>query len=183
MSLRRIRGGSADPRNRETELGEGGVLSFSGDSDLLVADFVWKWAPDGNFRERNLVFQTEYLYRHEKGALALADAGGSSAGAYRGDQHGFYAQGVLQFIPRWRLGLRYGQLFSDNHVTGGFPPTPLDDDGTSPWRASAMLDFSNSEFSRFRLQYSREGGGGFDDRNLVFLQYIGSLGSHGAHAY
>jgi hypothetical protein len=46
-----------------------------------------------------------------------------------------------------------------------------------------MLDFSNSEFSRFRLQYNREAGRGFDDRDFVFLQYIGSLGSHGAHRY
>ena len=45
-----------------------------------------------------------------------------------------------------------------------------------------MLDFSNSEFSRFRLQYSYEFGGLGDD-SLVYLQYIISIGSHGAHAF
>jgi hypothetical protein len=96
----------ADPRDRGTDQDDGSVLSFSGDSDLLVTDFVWKWAPDGNFRDRHLIFQTEYLYRHEEGELVLIDLPELVPGRYRGHQHGFYAQGVAQFIPRWRLGLR-----------------------------------------------------------------------------
>ncbi len=171
----------ADPRDRETS-GDGlSPLFFTGDSELLVADVVWKWAPNGNFRERNFIFQAEYLDRYENGSLRLEDPAGPLFGRYRGDQDGFYAQGVYQFMPRWRVGLRYGQLFSDNDVSG-LPPTTLDRDGSSPRRISAMLDFSNSEFSRFRLQYSREARGlGGDDR--VFLQYIMSLGSHGAHQF
>lgn len=104
------------------------------------------------------------------------------SGNYRGDQDGFYAQGVYQFMPRWRVGLRYGQLFSDNRVRGLPPTTVLDRDFSSPRRISAMLDFSNSEFSRLRLQYSHESGGLGDD-SLIFLQYIISIGSHGAHAF
>ncbi len=171
----------ADPRDRKTS-GDGlSPLFFTGDSELLVADFVWKWAPNGTFRERNFIFQAEYLHRYENGSLRLEDPAGPLFGRYRGDQDGFYVQGVYQFMPRWRVGLRYGQLFSDNDVSG-LPPTTLDRDGSSPRRISAMLDFSNSEFSRFRLQYSHEAGGlGGDDR--VFLQYIMSLGSHGAHQF
>jgi hypothetical protein len=45
-----------------------------------------------------------------------------------------------------------------------------------------MLDFSNSEFSRLRLQYSFASGGLGND-SLVYLQYIVSIGSHGAHAF
>ena len=171
----------ADPRNRESSTFGAGPLSFSGDTDLVVADFVWKWAPNGNFRERNFVFQTEYLHRHENGSVLLEDPGGPTFGSYRGDQDGFYVQGVYQFIPRWRFGLRYGQIFSDNDVSG-LPPTTLDRDDHSPWRVSTMIDFSNSEFSRLRLQYSHEGSGlGHED--MIFLQYIMSLGSHGAHQY
>jgi hypothetical protein len=169
----------ADPRNRESSGFGAGPLLFSGDTDLVVADFVWKWAPNGNFRERNFIFQTEYLHRHENGSLE--DSGGPTFGSYRGDQDGFYVQGVYQFVPRWRVGLRYGQIFSDNDVSG-LAPTTLDRDGRSPWRISTMIDFSNSEFSRFRLQYSHEGGG-LGNADLVFLQYIVSLGSHGAHQY
>jgi hypothetical protein len=169
----------ADPRNRESSGFGAGPLLFSGDTDLVVADFVWKWAPNGNFRERNFIFQTEYLHRHENGSLE--DSGGPPLYSYRGDQDGFYVQGVYQFVPRWRVGLRYGQIFSDNDVSG-LAPTTLDRDGRSPWRISTMIDFSNSEFSRFRLQYSHEGGG-LGNADLVFLQYIVSLGSHGAHQY
>lgn len=169
---------SSDPRERVSE-GPGSDLLFTGDSDLVVADLVWKWAPDGNFRERNLVFQTEYLMRRERGQLELRD--GSEGGSYRGRGHGFYAQAVYQFMPRWRVGLRYGQLFSANQ-TSGLSPETFEGDNPSPWRASVMIDFSNSEFSRLRLQYSHEGGGlGNDD--LLLLQYIVSIGSHGAHAF
>ena len=54
----------------------------------------------------------------------------------------------------------------------------------NPQRYSVMVDFSNSEFSRFRLQYSLD-----QSRpnqavdNQIFLQYIFSLGSHPAHQF
>jgi len=62
------------------------------------------------------------------------------------------------------------------------PPGVLDDSDTSPRRVSTMLDFSNSEFSRIRLQYSFESGGLGND-SMVYLQYIISLGAHGAHEF
>jgi len=170
-----------DPRDRESTGSGAAPLRFTGDSDIAIADFVWKWSPHGNFRERNFIFQAEYLHRHEKGRLRQQVGAAALAGRYRGDQDGFYVQGAYQFMPRWRVGLRYGQLFSSNNVSGVDAPS-LARDGLSPWRASAMLDFSNSEFSRLRLQYSHEGAGLGND-NLLFLQYIMSIGSHGAHQF
>ncbi len=168
----------ADANDRDSDAGNGSAISFDGTTDLIIAEFTWKWAPLGNFRERNFTFHAEYMYRHEDGTLRSNGA----VGKYHGDQNGFYAQGVYQFMPRWRVGLRYGQLFSDNRVRGLPPTTVLDRDFSSPRRISAMLDFSNSEFSRLRLQYSHESGGLGDD-SLIFLQYIISIGSHGAHAF
>lgn len=167
----------ADPNDRDSDFGNGTTASFDGTSDLAIVDFIWKWAPLGNSRERNATFQTEYMFRHESGELTSA----GSTGRYRGDQQGFYVQGVYQFIPRWRFGLRYGQMWSDNRVVG-LPSNVLDRDYSSPRRTSAMIDFSNSEFSRFRLQYSFESGGLGKD-SLIFLQYIISIGSHGAHEF
>jgi hypothetical protein len=47
-----------------------------------------------------------------------------------------------------------------------------------------MIDFSNSEFSRLRLQFSRdESRPGGETDNQVFLQYIFSMGSHPAHQF
>jgi hypothetical protein len=171
---------SADAEDRESELVDGDLFRFSGQSDLWIAELVWKWAPDGNFRERNLLFQAEVFHRDEDGELDFDDTISVVSGDYRGDQNGFYAQTVYQFMPRWRAGVRYDQLWSDNAVSG------LDadalDDGSDPTRLSAMLDFSNSEFSRFRLQWNHQWGG-LDGNDAFFLQYILSLGSHGAHAY
>jgi hypothetical protein len=167
---------SVNPRARESEDRAGDTFAFSGDSDLWIASFVWKWAPDGNSRERNLVFQSEYLRRRERGSL---DANGVP-GAYRGDQSGFYAQAAFQFVPRWRVGLRYDRLWSEDALAG-LPPTLLPD-GDAPSRVSTMLDFSNSEFSRLRLQWNHQWGGLAGD-DAVFLQYILSVGSHGAHEF
>ena len=167
----------AESDGRESEGADGSTVFFDGSSDLVIADFVWKWSPLGNFRERNFTFQTEYMHRHETGAVTS----GAAVGPYRGDQNGFYAQGVYQFMPRWRVGLRYGQVWGDNRQAG-LPPNVLGGDGRSPHRVSTMVDFSNSEFSRLRLQYSFASGGlGYD--SMVYLQYIISIGSHGAYAF
>ena len=50
----------------------------------------------------------------------------------------------------------------------------------SSW--SAMIDFSHSEYSRLRLQYTRDYTLPEAD-NQFFLQYVMSLGAHGAHAF
>jgi hypothetical protein len=52
-----------------------------------------------------------------------------------------------------------------------------------PRRDSVMLDWSNSEFSRLRLQFARDRAMmGITDKQMT-LQYIMSLGAHGAHKF
>ncbi len=46
-----------------------------------------------------------------------------------------------------------------------------------------MVDFSPTEFSRFRLQLARDESRIGATDNQVFLQYIHSLGAHGAHKF
>lgn len=46
-----------------------------------------------------------------------------------------------------------------------------------------MLDWSGSEFSRLRLQYNRDESRANATDNQWYLQYIMSLGAHGAHGY
>ena len=96
------------------------------------------------------------------------------------------------FRPEWRVGLRYDRLWSDNRLKVIDNPEGLDprqilhdsglENGHDPYRLSAMLDFSHSEFSRLRLQYEYDQSTSKGD-NLWMLQYIYSLGSHGAHQY
>ena len=55
--------------------------------------------------------------------------------------------------------------------------------GYAPTRATVMLDWSPSEFSRIRLQYANDRARyGLTD-NQFTVQYQMSLGSHGAHDY
>lgn len=159
--------------NREVPSG----YVFNGSTDLAIADFVWKWAPNGNPYRRNLVLQAEYLHRAEDGSYVI----GPATNPYDVQQSGWYAQAVYQFMPRWRAGIRFDRLHADDPGSA-FRNTLLDPAGHTPRRTSLMLDFSNSEYSRIRLQYNRDESGSELDHQW-YLQYIMSLGAHGAHRY
>jgi hypothetical protein len=153
---------------------------FSGDSATWLADFVWKWSPNGNPKYQNFKFQTEYFSREEKGSLK--DEGTSVTSSYRTRQNGWYAQGVYQFTSNWRAGLRYDQLDSGSRDFGD-NSSNLVAQSYRPKRASAMVDYSWSEFSRMRLQFAQDKSmAGITDNQLT-LQYIMSLGAHGAHKF
>ena len=153
-------------------------LLFTGESDLLMAEFIWKWSPNGNSRQRNVTFQSEYLWRNEDGIYNIAGRPGL---AYDNDQQGLYMQLVYQPIPRWRVGFRYDKLSSDS-PGAKFLDTPLMPAQSDPTRYSLMADWSNSEFSRLRLQYTLDQAGIEDDRQWG-LQYTFSIGAHGAHSF
>jgi hypothetical protein len=153
-------------------------LFFTGDTELVMAEFVWKWSPNGNSRQKNFVFQTEYIWRNENGAYDLDE---ESALPYNNDQRGWYAQAVYQPVPRWRIGLRYDRLSSDNPGLA-YLDTPLMPAASDPSRYSIMADWSNSEFSRLRLQYTLDQAGIEDDQQWG-LQYTFSIGAHGAHSF
>lgn len=158
--------------------------AFSGDSQLAIADFVWKWAPQGNAKQTNFKFQAEYLWRAEDGVFT-ADvnnvAGGPVVDAYSARQSGWYAQAVWQFVPRWRTGVRYDQV-DTGELSAGANSALFDTGGWTPRRASAMVDWSHSEFSRVRVQWTRDRSQP-DTGSELRLQYIMSLGAHGAHAF
>lgn len=163
---------------------------FSGRSRTWIADGIWKWAPEGNSTVTNFKLQGEYFRRQEDGTLSSTSlVCGGCSGGYDSQQSGWYLQGVYQFMPHWRVGLRHDRLDSGTVNVG------LVDNGTlaladfpqlaahDPRRNTAMIDYSPSEFTRFRLQWARDksGLGATDDQ--LFLQYIFSLGTHGAHAF
>ncbi|MGQ0546262.1 MAG: TonB-dependent receptor [Betaproteobacteria bacterium] len=181
---------AARPRQRPGEFEDANDVeaetALSGDSRTWIVDFVWKWAPQGNPARRHFKLQAEVFEREEEGELFCADntaGGGACTGlsdAYRSKPSGWYAQGVFQFMPRWRAGYRYDRL-DPGSAAFGANPIPHPDD--KPYRHSVMLDFSPSEFSRFRVQLAQDKSmAGITDNQLV-LQYIHSLGAHGAHRF
>jgi hypothetical protein len=156
------------------------TVEFEGDSDMYIADIRAVWAPTGNNYEQELILQGEYFFRDEDGTYNDTDAGLSAT--YDNHQSGWYAQSVYKFHPQWRVGARYSELNAGD-IPAGLIGSALDDDGHDPWNATAMIDWSNSEFSRFRLQYSHEELAGNLDDEQVILQYIMSIGAHGAHPF
>ena len=176
---------AADANARRT--GTGTPTAFSGDSDLRILDLVYKWAPEGNPAQRNVVLNAEFFYREEEGELSYDPDGAAVVSPYEGDQRGLYVQAVYQFMPRWRAGLRYDRMERAHNTVPNNPGGEFDallDRSYAPQRYTAMVDFSNSEFSRLRLQYAHDAsrpGGERDDQ--VIVQYVVSLGSHPAHQF
>ena len=169
--------------------------AFTGDTRLFGVDFRYTWAPTGNARDSELILQGEYFRRSETGSYTLEELHCEDPGErldppdphgheicetepetealnVNGDSSGWYAQAVYKFMPRWRAGMRYARLS---------PPDAAELDHNLS-TVSAMLDWTNSEFGRVRFQYNRESFG--DERDDQFiLQYVMSLGAHGAHSF
>ncbi|MDA1077048.1 MAG: hypothetical protein O3A63_20225, partial [Proteobacteria bacterium] len=157
---------------------ENDPVLFSGDSDTSIAQFVWKWAPNRNRKARNLVVQGEFFWNTEDGDYTLADTG---THPYDNDQNGWYVQAIYQPFPRWRFGTRIDGLSKDNPGLA-YADSALAAPEDDPVRYSLMADWSNSEFSRLRLQYSRDETGPGND-NQWGLQYTLSIGAHGGHSF
>jgi hypothetical protein len=147
---------------------------FTGDGDTVIADAVYKWAPNGNPVNTNAKLQGEYFLRRESGAFNGLD--------YSGTQTGWYLQGIYQFMPQWRIGVRHDEVHA-NDPGLDFAGTALDTlGGVTPKRNSIMMDYSTSEFGRFRVQYNNDESRPKTDHQFI-LQYTVSLGAHGAHQY
>ena len=161
---------------------------FAGRQRLWGADLVIKWAPDGNPLYQNFRFVTEYYRRKVDGQFIFDTTGLNQTGAVKAAQSGWYVQGVYQFHPYWRAGLRYDRLSSgtvDLGANAAYLPVP-DFDAT---RWTVMADYNPSEFSRIRAEISEgrtrqvPATGETVSDTIAFVQYIFSLGAHGAHQF
>jgi len=165
------------------------VNAFTGSSETWIADATLKWTPTGDSRRRALKLQAEYMERTEDGDLAFDVDGSNLLDGYRSRQSGWYVQGVYQFMPRWRVGLRYDEMDSGSTRIGLVrsgellaTDFPLLLPG-SPSRVTAMVDWSPSEFSRLRAQYAWDDARDADTDQQFFVQYIYAIGAHGAHKF
>ena len=165
------------------------ALDFTGVSNTLTGgntklwgiDFIYKWAPNGDPSYRNFKLVAEWMRRSLDGTLTS----GVDTGSFTAKQSGWYVQGVYQFHPYWRAGLRYDQLDQGSYDLGpGLAGSPvLTPPDFTPKRWTAMVDWSPSEFTRFRLQYNQDKSQQGITDNQWMLQYILSLGTHGAHRF
>jgi hypothetical protein len=132
---------------------------------------------------QSVTWQSEYLGVVSSGDLALASDGMIHAAKKR--QGGFYSQLVWRFDDNghWRTGARFDLLDQNSTKVDGQKQS-LDNMLT---RTTGMLEYSPTEFSRFRLQYaydrSRFLDGTRKDVHEVILEMNIAVGPHGAHAF
>ena len=142
---------------------------------------------------RSITWQSEYLGRLSSGNLALASDGLIHAADRR--QGGFYTQIIGRFDEpgRWRAGARFDLLTQNSLTIDGVARNSLAGDGVCRpldnmlQRYTAMLEFSPTEFSRFRLQYAFDRSRFLDgvQKNVqeLLLQMNIAVGPHGAHSF
>jgi hypothetical protein len=163
--------------------------AFAGTSRTWLIDGTLKWAPHGDPTYHQFKLQGEWMHRTEDGQLAFDVTARNLQGGYNSAQSGWYLQAVYEFIQRWRAGLRYDSMSSGNSYiglvsSGLLPPGALPTlTPASPERTSLMVDWSLSEFSRLRAQYALDDARARERDRQFLLQYIFSLGAHGAHKF
>ncbi len=171
--------GSEEEGEEEEEEGEEELEEFftagmyTGDTRLYALDLRYVWAPTGNAHDKELLLQGEYFRRDEEGVYVLEEGDEVFEERLDGESHGWYAQSVFKFAPKWRIGARYSQIYSPKD-------SGIEHD---PYAVAIMGDWSNSEFSRIRLQYNYEKVGEDLSDNQILLQYIMGIGAHAAHKY
>ncbi|HHF3149960.1 TPA: hypothetical protein ACVO4Y_002138 [Vibrio diabolicus] len=159
---------------REEEHDHSHAAAVTG-ANLYGADFVWKWAPDGNYKYSNFTLSAEYM---------LLD--GVVDSKYKNDAESpdhlsaYYVSGVYRFNPSWSTGLRYGEAESyDGHAHGDHMHfTALNDK-----EMDAMIAWDSSHFGTIRAQYTRIDNQDSETDNVFTLQYVMTFGAHGAHAF
>ncbi|ABV89027.1 membrane protein [Shewanella pealeana] len=147
--------------------------------NTYVADFVYKWAPNGNYKYQHLTLSGEYFRVTDFKPLEEHDAHEEHGDEGKDYQEGWYLSSVYQLSPHWSAGLRYGQADTQMMHGDHFDPQKLKETEVS-------LAWHHSHFSTVRLQYTNQQGtnfDGFEDDNIITLQYVMTLGAHGAHQF
>jgi hypothetical protein len=155
--------------------------SLEGSADLWGLDVVYKYDNPAQYGYRDFNLQAEYL-RSAKD-LVIRDGNPAAIGNTRKlTTDGLYVQGLYGFAPRWQIGLRYDMLGETNEITGDVRERFAQSD-----RLTGVLTWTPTEFSRLRLQYARSDiaavGGSEQSFDSIWLQWLMSLGAHGAHRF
>jgi hypothetical protein len=175
---------AATGKHQEEHVEPEGEEAFDGDSGFWGGDVVYKYNAPHPHGKGDFVAQAEYFSRKKDLTLVAAEAEPDLVGNSKVDaQDGYYVQAVYGFLPRWRAGIRWEQVGLTNESE--LPSGETESFGPSS-RAGAMLDFTPSEFSRIRLQANQgsyETAEGSEDVTEVYVQWIVSIGAHGAHKF
>ncbi|WP_112351657.1 hypothetical protein [Shewanella benthica] len=150
--------------------------TFTGEN-TYIADFVYKWAPNGNYKYQHLTVSGEYFRVTD--FAPLEDGYDHDSTASVDDMQAWYLSSVYQFSPNWSAGVRYGETHVQELHGDHFYAQKLKETEVS-------LAWHHSHFSMVRVQYTNQQGTNFfgiEDDNVLTLQYVMTLGAHGAHQF
>lgn len=178
-------GGWADQHQEiHGDAADGDLHTLEGDAWMWGLDVVYKYDGGGAYGEGDIKVQGEYIWQRKDLDVQFHQANPAAIGAEREfTEDGFYLQGLYGFAPRWQVGLRYDVVGLTNELESS-GTTLRDWDESDRW--TAALTWSPSEYSQFRLQYAKADitiDGESNDFDYIYLQYVMSLGSHGAHKF
>jgi len=172
----------AQGKTRLDHTDDANAHAYSADSKIYGADLVIKHYFDSY---SSLKWQSEWMMRDMDGKQY--NAAKPNGINLTKKQAGLYSQLVYAHNKNWKAGARYDTIYLNDVEANGVDknmPTDMD-------KYSAMLEYSTSEFARFRLQYNRNNAlykevSGVDvQQNIdtIMLQVNISIGAHGAHSF
>lgn len=127
-----------------------------------------------------VALQSEYLYRKKDGKL-YKNIGTIIIEEFTAQQSGLYSQLIVQTGKLTRIGFRY-DLLAKNDIEEN-----SEEAKENLPRYTVMAEYSPTEFSRFRLQYSYDKSLYDKSSNKVnhqiFIQCNLAIGAHGAHSF
>jgi hypothetical protein len=163
---------------------DGDLHTLQGDAMMWGLDAVYKYTAGGAYGHGDFKLQSEYLWARKDLNVQYHQANPGVIGAERKfTEDGLYLQGLYGFAPRWQVGLRYDVVGLTNKLESGSNELRDWDDSD---RLTAALTWIPTEYSRMRLQFAKADitiDGESEDFNYLYLQYMVSLGSHGAHKF
>jgi hypothetical protein len=131
---------------------------------LFGTDVTFRYRPLRRAIYRRLLARTEFMWN--RASVTPGDDGEQVNTAF-----GMYAGGEYQFARRWFAGARY------DYSERAFEPSLADRSG------SLLLTFWPSEFSQVRGQLRRVKYAEGTVANEVLVQFLFSIGAHGAHIF
>ncbi|PVV11536.1 MAG: hypothetical protein B6D77_06745 [gamma proteobacterium symbiont of Ctena orbiculata] len=163
---------------------DGDVHSLQGDAMMWGIDAVYKYSAGGAYGHGDIKLQGEYLSSRKDLNVEFHQANPAAIGAERKfTEDGLYIQGLYGFAPRWQVGLRYDVVGLTNKLESSGSEL-RDWDDSNRW--TAALTWTPTEFSQMRLQYAKADitiDDESEDFGYIYLQYLVSMGSHGAHKF
>ncbi|MCK9491615.1 MAG: hypothetical protein M0Q24_05960 [Sulfurimonas sp.] len=169
----------AQGKSRIDHMKDANAHAFSADSKIYGADLVIKHYFDSY---SSLKWQSEWLMRDMDGKMY--NAAKPNGVNLTKEQAGLYSQLIYAYDQNWKVGARYDTIYQNDVKTAGTNqnmPTNMD-------KYSAMIEYSTSEFARFRLQYDRNNAL-YNDNDVrqkidtLTFQVNISIGAHGAHSF